>query len=73
MSRKYESRAQAGCDSHGLARRAFPAEVEPRPGLSVGITSCWKKQLKDKGGEVFPGTGHLIDRDEEVRRLRRVS
>ena len=49
------------------------AEVESRPGLSVGITSRWKKQLKDKGGEVFPGTGHLSDRDEEVRRLRRVS
>jgi transposase len=40
-------------------------------GLSEGTISRWKKQLKDKGDEAFPGTGHLSDRDEEVRRLRR--
>jgi transposase len=46
-------------------------EVERRLGISVGIISRWKKQLKDKGDEAFPGTGHLSDRDEEVRRLQR--
>ena len=49
------------------------AEVERRLGLSVGNISRWKKQLQDKGDEVFPDTGHLSDRDEEIRRLRRVS
>ena len=47
------------------------AEVERRLGLSVGCISRWKKQLRDKGEDVFPGTGHLSERDEEVRRLRR--
>jgi len=44
-------------------------EVERRLGISVGIISRWKKQLKDRGDEAFPGTGHLSDRDEEVRGL----
>ena len=30
-----------------------------------------EKQLRDRGLEAFPGTGHLSNRDEEVRRLRR--
>ena len=47
------------------------AEVERRLGLSTGIISRWKRQLKDNGEEVFPGTGHVSDRDEEIRRLRR--
>ena len=46
-------------------------EVEQRLGLSVGIISRWKKQLKDNGDEAFPGTGHLSARDDEVRRLQR--
>ncbi len=46
-------------------------EVEHRLGISEGIISRWKKQLRDSGEGAFPGTGHLSDRDEEVRRLRR--
>jgi len=45
--------------------------VEQRLGLSAGIISRWKRQLKIQGDGAFPGTGHLGDRDEEVRRLRR--
>ena len=46
-------------------------EVERRLGISVGIISRCKRQLKDNGDGAFPGTGHLSDRDEEVRRLQR--
>jgi transposase len=46
-------------------------EVEPRLGISKGVISRWKKPRRDRGQEAFPGTGHLSDRDEEVRRLRR--
>ena len=46
-------------------------EVEQRLGISKGVISRWKKPLRDRGEEAFPGTGHLSDRDEEVRRLRR--
>jgi transposase len=46
--------------------------VDQRLGISKGVISRWKKQLRDRGGgEAFPGTGHLSDLDEEVRRLRR--
>ena len=43
-------------------------EVERRLGISEGIISRWKGP---GGEESFPGSGHLSDRDEEVRRLRR--
>ena len=34
-------------------------EVERRLGISQGIISRWKKQLKAKAEEAFPGTGHF--------------
>ena len=37
-------------------------EVEPRLGISKGVISRWKKPLRDRGQEAFPGTGHLSDR-----------
>ena len=46
-------------------------EVEERLGISKGIISRWKKQLRESGEEAFPGTGHVSDRDEEIRHLRR--
>lgn len=46
-------------------------EVEERLGISKGIVSRWKKQLRESGEEAFPGTGHASDRDEEIRNLRR--
>jgi transposase len=46
-------------------------EVEERLGISKGIISRWKKQLRDSGDEAFPGTGQVSDRDEEIRVLRR--
>ena len=36
--------------------------VEPRLGISKGVISRWKKPLRDRGQEAFPGTGHLSDR-----------
>ena len=54
-------------------RKSADESPIPRKGkfLSAGIISRWKRALKVQGDEAFPGTGHLGDRDEEVRRLRR--
>ena len=31
----------------------------------------WKRQVEEEGRSAFPGSGRLVDRDEEVRRLQR--
>ena len=71
MARKFDRDFKLDAIRMALEEGHTAAEVERRLGLSVGIISRWKKQLKDKGEGVFPGTGHLSDRDEEIRRLRR--
>jgi|TARA_B100001971_G_C18119472_1_gene498608 transposase len=71
MARKYDREFKLEAIHLALEEGSTAVEVERRLGLSEGTISRWKKQLKDKGDEAFPGTGHLSDRDEEVRRLRR--
>lgn len=31
----------------------------------------WKRELQVNGAQAFPGSGHLTDQEEELRRLRR--
>ena len=71
MARKYDREFKVEAIRMASEEGRTAVEVERRLGISVGIISRWKKQLKDKGDEAFPGTGHLSDRDEEVRRLQR--
>ena len=67
FDREFKLEAIRMASEEGITAR----EVDQRLGLSVGIISRWKKQLKDNGDEAFPGTGHLSARDDEVRRLQR--
>jgi len=71
MARKYDRQFKLEAIRMATEEGSTAVEVERRLGISVGIISRWKKQLKDQGEEAFPGTGHLSDRDEEVRRLQR--
>ena len=47
------------------------ARVENNLGISQGMISRWKRQLKLDGNNAFPGKGNLKPQDEELRRLRR--
>ncbi len=47
------------------------SEVERRLGISKGIISRWKRQLREDEGHAFPGTGHLPAHEAELRDLRR--
>ena len=71
MSRKYGREFKLEAIRLAAAEGVSARGVEQRLGLSAGIISRWKRALKVQGDEAFPGTGHLGDRDEEVRRLRR--
>ena len=61
MSRKYDREFKLE------AVRMASEEEYRREGLSAGIISHWKRQLKNQGDGAFPGTGRLPDRDEEIR------
>ena len=71
MARKYDREFKLEAIRRASEEGSTAVEVERRLGISQGVISRWKKQLKDKGGGAFPGTGHLSDRDEEFRRLQR--
>ena len=49
--------------------RSF-AEAADNLGIAENLLRKWKKSLDAKGGQAFPGKGHLPPLEEELRRLR---
>ena len=47
------------------------SEIERDLGISQGIISRWKRELRKDGDQAFPGKGRLKPEDEELRRLKR--
>jgi transposase len=47
------------------------AQIARELGIHPTILGRWVKQFAQDPEQAFPGKGHLKDRDEEVRRLRR--
>ena len=47
------------------------AGIERDLGISQGVISRWKRELKLDGEDAFPGKGRLKPQDEEFRRLKR--
>ena len=47
------------------------AQIARELGIHPTLLGRWVKQLEGDPEQSFPGKGHLKDRDEEVRRLRR--
>ena len=45
--------------------------IERDLGISQGIISRWKRQLRKDGDQAFPGKGRLKPDDDEMRRLKR--
>ncbi len=71
MTQKFDREFKLSAIRMASEADSSAVEVEDRLGISRGIISRWKKQLRDSGVEAFPGTGHVSDRDEEIRALRR--
>ena len=51
-------------------QRLSVAEVARRLDISESRLHEWKKATLAKGGDAFPGSGHLAPLEEENRRLR---
>jgi transposase len=47
------------------------SEIEQDLGLWRGVISGWRRALKRKGEEAFPGQGCLTETDERIRKLER--
>jgi transposase len=45
--------------------------IERDLGISQGIISRWKRELRKDGDQAFPGKGRLKLDDDEMRRLKR--
>ena len=45
--------------------------IERDLGISQGIISRWKRELRKDGDQAFPGKGHLKPNDDEMQRLKR--
>lgn len=54
-------------ESSGRTAKAIEEEL----GLYSGAIKNWKVELAAKGEDAFPGIGHLSEKDEELRRLKR--
>src|SRR5512134_496335 len=42
-------------------------QVERELGLSQGTIAHWRRAVQRKGGEAFPGHGHLLPSEERLR------
>lgn len=47
------------------------AQVARDLGISDNTLQGWKQQLKEHDQDAFPGSGHQVPAEEEMRRLRR--
>jgi transposase len=47
------------------------SKIERDLGISQGIISRWKRELRKDGDHAFPGKGRLKPDDDELRRLKR--
>ena len=47
------------------------SEIERDLGISQGIISRWKRELRKDGDQAFPGKGRLKPNDDEMQRLKR--
>ena len=47
------------------------SKIERDLGISQGIISRWKRELRIDGDQAFPGKGRLKPDDDELRRLKR--
>jgi transposase len=45
--------------------------IERDLGISQGIISRWKRELRKDGDQAFPGKGRLKPDDDDMRRLKR--
>ena len=46
-------------------------EIEQDLDITPGMLQKWRAQLRQDGGQAFPGKGHQSEADAELRRLKR--
>ncbi|HEX9934793.1 MAG TPA: transposase, partial [bacterium] len=46
-------------------------EVAHDLGIHPAMLNRWRRELEKEAEQAFPGKGHLMDKDEEIRQLRK--
>ena len=72
MPRRYDREFKLEAVRMASEPGVIAKDVEQRLGIGRWVLSRWKRELKNDGGQAFPGKGHLKPEDEELRRLKRV-
>lgn len=54
-----------------VERKRPLAEIARDLGINENMLWRWKKELSEEPAQAFPGKGHLPDKDEEIRQLRK--
>jgi transposase len=71
MGKRYEKEFKIECVRLASEPGNTQGQVERDLGLSQGVISRWKRELKLNGEHAFPGKGRLKPEDAELRRLKR--
>jgi transposase len=71
MGKRYEKEFKIECVRLASEPGNTQGQVERDLGLSQGVISRWKRELKLNGEHAFPGKGRLKPEDAEFRRLKR--
>jgi transposase len=67
FSREYKAEAVALAKASGGTSEEVARSLEIR----ADMLRRWKREVEEEGSSAFPGSGRLVERDEEVRRLER--
>jgi len=71
MSRKYDREFKLEAVRLAQEEGNTATEVEKRLGIGKGMISRWKRQLTQQGEAAFPGKGHVLPQEEELRQVKR--
>jgi transposase len=70
--RKYHDREfKVNAVRLAIERKRPLAEIARDLGINENMLWRWKKEMSEEPEQAFPGKGHLQDKDEEIRQLRK--
>jgi transposase len=69
--KQYEREFKANAVRMVTERGRRLSEVARDLGINENMLWRWKRELSEEPEQAFPGKGHLQDKDEEIRQLRK--
>jgi transposase len=67
----YDQEFKANAVRLAIEKKRPLAEIARDLGINENMLWRWKKEFLEDPEQAFPGKGHLPDKDEEIRQLRK--